>query len=151
MVYTSGARKALDIAKEKAYEFRHDTIGAHHILLGLIIERGEAIRAIEIYLGRDINPEEIEKTLIEKVLPKPEKGPVDKGKFNYTPLYHTTLRSAGLEASILGHEIVGTHHILLGILAQGQGPAAEFLLANGLDYSHLREVIQRMGSSSEEE
>jgi ATP-dependent Clp protease ATP-binding subunit ClpC len=133
------------LAKEEAKRFNHDYIGTEHILLGLIRE-GEGVAAAVLQkLG--LSPEKI-RLEVEKLV---QSGPstMVSGDIPFTPKAKKVIELAMEEARSLGHNYIGTEHLLLGLIREGEGVASQVLMNLGLDLNRVRsEVITLLGSSS---
>jgi ATP-dependent Clp protease ATP-binding subunit ClpC len=141
--FTERARKVIVYAKEEARRFNHDYIGTEHLLLGLIRE-GEGVAASVLQkLGVDLESIRIE---VEKLVqPGPQTQVV--GDIPFTPRSKKALELAAEEARALGHNYIGTEHLLLGLVKEGEGMAYRVLLNLGLDLGKLRnEVMELLGS-----
>jgi ATP-dependent Clp protease ATP-binding subunit ClpC len=141
--FTERARKVIVFAKEEARRFNHDYIGTEHLLLGLIRE-GEGVAASVLQkLGVDLESIRIE---VEKLVqPGPQTQVV--GDIPFTPRSKKALELAAEEARALGHNYIGTEHLLLGLVKEGEGMAYRVLLNLGLDLGKLRnEVMELLGS-----
>ncbi len=141
--FTERARKVIVYAKEESRRFNHDYIGTEHLLLGLIRE-GEGVAASVLQkLGLDLESIRIE---IEKLVqPGPQTQVV--GDIPFTPRSKKALELAAEEARALGHNYIGTEHLLLGLVKEGEGMAYRVLLNLGLDLGKLRnEVMELLGS-----
>ena len=143
--FTERARKVILLAKEEARRFNHDYIGTEHILLGLIRE-GEGVAAAVLQkLG--LSPEKI-RLEVEKLV---QSGPstMVSGDIPFTPKAKKVIELAMEEARSLGHNYIGTEHLLLGLIREGEGVASQVLMNLGLDLNRVRnEVITLLGSSS---
>ena len=141
--FTERARKVIVYAKEEARRFNHDYIGTEHLLLGLIRE-GEGVAAAVLQkLGLDLETIRIE---VEKLV---QPGPQTQvlGDIPFTPRSKKALELAAEEARALGHNYIGTEHLLLGLVKEGEGMAYRVLLNLGLDLGKLRnEVMELLGS-----
>ena len=141
--FTERARKVIILAKEEARRFNHDYIGTEHILLGLIRE-GEGVAAAVLQktgLSLDTIRFEVEKLV--------QPGPTTQilGDIPFTPRAKKVLELAAEEARSLGHNYIGTEHILLGLIREGEGVASQVLLNLGLDLNKVRsEVMELLGS-----
>jgi len=134
--FTTLARKALVTAQLEARGLGHDYIGTEHLLLGLFGE-GRGGRALE-ELG--LSPE----TVRERVVDTVGRGEaVVSGSMPFTPRAKKVLELGLREALSLGHDYVGTEHILLGLAVEGEGVAALILREAGADASALRGVVTR--------
>ncbi|NTV28717.1 MAG: ATP-dependent Clp protease ATP-binding subunit [Candidatus Omnitrophica bacterium] len=141
--FTERARKVIVYAKEEARRFNHDYIGTEHLLLGLIRE-GEGVAAAVLQkLGVDLESIRIE---VEKLVqPGPQTQVV--GDIPFTPRSKKALELSAEEARALGHNYIGTEHLLLGLVKEGEGMAYRVLLNLGLDLGKLRnEVMELLGS-----
>jgi len=142
--FTERARKVIILAKEEARRFNHDYIGTEHILLGLIRE-GEGVAAAVLQkLGVSLENIRLE---IEKLV---QPGPTTQiiGDIPFTPRAKKALELAAEEARSLGHNYIGTEHILLGLIREGEGIASQVLLNLGLDLNTVRnEVMELLGSA----
>ncbi len=142
--FTERARKVVILAKEEARRFNHDYIGTEHILLGLIRE-GEGVAAAVLQkLGVSLENIRIE---IEKLV---QPGPATQiiGDIPFTPRAKKALELAAEEARSLGHNYIGTEHLLLGLIREGEGVASQVLLNLGLDLNAVRnEIMELLGSA----
>ena len=150
--FTDRARRVVVRAQEEARALNHDFIGTEHILLGLVGEgQGVAAKALES-LG--ISLETVRQRVEDAVPPGQYSRP---GHIPFTPRAKKVLELSLSEAKLLGHRYIGTEHILLGLLREGEGVAAQVLTALGADLDGVRErVIQllaeyqaRKGSSGQ--
>ncbi len=141
--FTERARKVIVYAKEEARRFNHDYIGTEHLLLGLVRE-GEGVAAAVLQkLGIDLETIRIE---VEKMV---QPGPQTQvlGDIPFTPRSKKALELSAEEARALGHNYIGTEHLLLGLVKEGEGMAYRVLLNLGLDLAKLRnEVMELLGS-----
>src|SRR3989338_5597060 len=142
--FTERARKVIILAKEEARRFNHDYIGTEHILLGLIRE-GEGVAAAVLQkIGVSLENIRLE---IEKLV---QPGPTTQiiGDIPFTPRAKKALELAAEEARSLGHNYIGTEHILLGLIREGEGIASQVLLNLGMDLNRVRnEVMELLGSA----
>ncbi|MEW6170849.1 MAG: ATP-dependent Clp protease ATP-binding subunit [Candidatus Omnitrophota bacterium] len=143
--FTERARKVIVLAKEEARRFNHDYIGTEHLLLGLVRE-GEGVAAAVLQkMGVDLQTIRLE---IEKLV---QPGPATQilGDIPFTPRAKKALELSAEEARSLGHNYIGTEHLLLGLIKEGEGVASQVLLNLGLDLSRVRnEVMNILGSAS---
>ncbi len=141
--FTERARKVIILAKEEAKRFNHDYIGTEHILLGLIRE-GEGVAATVLEkMGLSLENIRLE---IEKLV---QPGPTTQiiGDLPFTPRAKKALELAAEEARSLGHNYIGTEHLLLGLIREEEGVASQVLLNLGLDLSTVRnKVMEVLGS-----
>jgi ATP-dependent Clp protease ATP-binding subunit ClpC len=132
--FTPRAQQVLALARKEADRFKHNFVGTEHLLLGLIaLGRGVAVTVLK-KLG--LNLENVREA-VEKAVPT---GPDEKmsGDIPYTPLVKKVLSLAAKEAKKLNHTYVGTEHILLGLLQEGDGVAARVLKELGVDTEKTR-------------
>src|SRR5699024_76526 len=140
--FTERAQKVLALSQEEAIRLQHNNIGTEHILLGLVREgEGIAAKALE-ELGLEIDcvQEEVEKLI------GPGKGPTKT--IHYTPRAKKVVELSQDEARKLSHSYVGTEHILLGLIREGEGVAARVLNNLGISLTKARQqVLQLLGSN----
>ncbi len=140
--FSDGARRAIGLANQEAQRLHHESIGTEHILLGLIEEGSgvatDILRALCIDLTRL-------RTEIEKNLPSGHEM-VTMGRLPFTPRAKKVIELAFEEARALGHNYVGTEHLLLGLLREREGVGAQALMEQGVTVDDVRaEVILRVG------
>jgi len=143
--FTERARKVIILAKEEAKRFNHDYIGTEHILLGLIRE-GEGVAAA-VFRSLGLSSENI-RLEVEKLV---QTGPstIVSGDIPFTPKAKKVIELAMDEARSLGHNYIGTEHLLLGLIREGEGVASQVLLNLGLDLTKVRsEVMALLGSGA---
>jgi hypothetical protein len=138
--FTDRARRVLVLAQEEARLLNHSFIGTEHILLGLIAERdglaAEALSRLDISL--EAVREEVEETIGMD-------GTAPSGSPPFTPRAKKVLELSLRESLQLGHSYIGTEHMLLGLVREGEGVAATVLVSLGADLGRVREqVIQLM-------
>jgi hypothetical protein len=132
--FTDRARRVIVLAQEEARLLDHDYIGTEHILLGLIREReGVAAQALES-LGISLEAVRAE---VEQVIGRGQTTPGPQIPF--TPRSKKVLELSLREARSLGHDYIGTEHILLGLIREGEGVAAQVLVKLGADLSRVRQ------------
>ena len=145
--FTERARKVLVLAKEEAKRLSHDYIGTEHILLGLIRE-GEGV-AVAVLQNLGIDPARI-RIEVNKLVPS---GNVTQiiGDIPFTPRAKKALELAAEEARALGHNYIGTEHILLGLIREGEGVAAQVLISMGIDVNRVKEeIVNLLGGLQEQ-
>ncbi len=143
--FTERARKVVLLAKEEAKRFNHDYISTEHILLGLIREGEGVAAAVLENLGLDSEKIRME---VEKLV-QPGPTTVISGDIPFTPKAKKVIELAMDEARNLGHNYIGTEHLLLGIIREGEGVASQVLVNLGLDLNRVREeVMQLLGSAT---
>src|SRR6187431_3840241 len=137
--FTPRAQQVLALARKEADRFNHSYVGTEHLLLGLIkLGQGVAVNVLE-RMGLDLESVRME---VEKQVGS---GPETKmvGNIPYTPRVKKVLALAGKEAKALNHSYVGTEHILLGLLREGEGVAARVLKTLEVDIERTRNEILR--------
>ncbi|SFB24691.1 MULTISPECIES: ATP-dependent protease ATP-binding subunit ClpC [unclassified Bacillus (in: firmicutes)] len=140
--FTERAQKVLALAQEEAIRLGHNNIGTEHILLGLVRE-GEGIAAKALY-GLGLVAEKIQKE-VENLIGK---GQDSTQTIHYTPRAKKVIELSMDEARKLGHSYVGTEHILLGLIREGEGVAARVLNNLGVSLNKARQqVLQLLGSN----
>src|ERR1700686_3785332 len=135
--FTPRAQQVLALARKEADRFNHNYVGTEHLLLGLIkLGQGVAVNVLQ-KMGLDLETVRME---VEKQVGS---GPETKmvGNVPYTPRVKKVLALAGKEAKALNHSYVGTEHILLGLLREGEGVAARVLKTLELDIERTRNEI----------
>ncbi len=143
--FTERARKVMQLANQEAQRFNHEYIGTEHILLGLIKE-GTGVAA-NVLRNLDIDLRKI-RLEVEKLV---QSGPdmVTMGKLPHTPRAKKVLEYAVEEARNLNHNYVGTEHLLLGLLREQEGVAAQVLMNLGVRLEDVREeVLNLLGHGS---
>ena len=140
--FTERAQKVLALAQEEAIRLGHNNIGTEHILLGLVRE-GEGIAAKALYalgLGADKIQKEVENLI--------GRGQDTAQTIHYTPRAKKVIELSMDEARKLGHSYVGTEHVLLGLIREGEGVAARVLNNLGVSLNKARQqVLQLLGSN----
>src|ERR1019366_554037 len=146
--FTDRARKVMQLANQEAQRFNHEYVGTEHVLLGLIKDgRGVAanvLQNLEVDLSNNRNE-------VEKIV---QAGPdmVTMGKLPQTPRAKKVIEYAIEEARNLNHNYVGTEHLLLGLLREHDGVAAQVLMNLGLKLEEVREeVLNLLGAGVESE
>jgi ATP-dependent Clp protease ATP-binding subunit ClpC len=135
--FTDRARRAVVLAQEQARMLHHDYIGTEHILLGLIQEGGGvAAKALES-LGVSL---EAVRQQVEELVGRGQAEPSERN-IPFTPEAKQVLKLALGEAMALGHHYIGTEHILLGLIREGKGPAAQVLASLGADQNLVRQQV----------
>jgi len=145
--FTDRARRVVVLAQEEARELGHNYIGTEHILLGLLREEdGLAARALAAMgIGLDVVRREVRQII------GPGEGQ-EAGHIPFTPRAKKVLELSLREALTLGHNYIGTEHILLGLVREGEGVAAQVLMKMGADLNRVRqEVIILLHGQREEE
>jgi ATP-dependent Clp protease ATP-binding subunit ClpC len=135
--FTDRARKVMQLANQEAQRFNHEYIGTEHILLGLIKEGSGVAANVLKNLDVDLRKIRLE---VEKLV---QSGPdmVTMGKLPQTPRAKKVIEYSMEEARNLNHNYVGTEHILLGLLREQEGVAAQVLMNLGLKLEEVREEV----------
>ena len=135
--FTPRAQQVLSLARKEAERLHHNYIGTEHILLGVIkLGQSVAVNVLE-KIGLDLNT--LRSRIEEEVNPGPDSKPT--GNIPYTPRVKKVLNLAVKEAQSLKHSYVGTEHLLLGLLREGEGVAARILKELDLDVERCRHEI----------
>ena len=138
--FTERARRVILLAREEVKRLGHDYLGTEHILLGLIRE-GEGVGAVALQnLGIDLTQV---RTEVEKAVGRGG-GVLFLGQIPFTPRAKKVLELAVAEAKEMGHNYVGTEHILLGLIREGEGVAAQILTNLGADLQRVREEVHNL-------
>ena len=137
--FTDRARRVVVLAQEEARMLNHDFIGTEHLLLGLIHEgKGVAAKALD---GMGITEEAVRQQ-VEEIIGRGQQA-ARSGHIPFTPRAKKVLKLALREALQLGHPYIGTEHILLGLIREGEGVAAQVLVRLGADMDRTRhQVVQ---------
>jgi ATP-dependent Clp protease ATP-binding subunit ClpC len=146
--FTDRARRVVVVAQNEARSLDHDYIGTEHILLALMEEgSGVGAKALEaMQITMDAVREKVEEITGRGQVP-PRKGHIP-----FTPAAEKVLEFSLREALQLGHHYIGTEHILLGLVRQGDGVAAQVLVSLGADLNRTRQqVIQILSGRQQEE
>ncbi len=142
--FTERARRILVLAQQEAVKLQSDHIGTEHLLLGLAGDpESVASKALE---SLNINLNTMRSQIVEKL----GRTPVERQEINYTPRAKKALELAVDEAQNLGHNYVGTEHILLGLMREGEGLAAQILRSLGIDNLEIirQRVIELLGGAT---
>ena len=142
--FTDRARKVMQLANQEAQRFNHEYIGTEHILLGLVKE-GSGVAA-NVLKNLEVDLRKIRQG-VEKIV---KTGPsmVTMGQLPFTPRAKKVLELSMEEASNLGHNYIGTEHLLLGLIKENEGIAAQVLLNLGVKLEDVREEVPSSVASS---
>lgn len=132
--FTAGARKVLTFAQEEAKRFQHNYIGTEHLLLGLVREREGVAAKILISLG--VEPNKV-RSATEFIIGRGDRIVI--GEIGLTPRAKRVIELAVDEARLLNHHYIGTEHLLLGLIREGEGIAAGVLESLGVKLASVRE------------
>ena len=131
--FTERARKVLSLAQEEAQRFQHNYIGTEHLLLGLVRE-GEGV-AGKVLTGLGVDLEQVRKA-VEEIIGRGDR--IVLGEIGLTPRAKKVIEFAVDEARRLNHHYIGTEHLLLGLLREGEGIGAGVLESFGLSLQEVR-------------
>ncbi len=141
--FTERARRVLTLAQEEALRFNHNYIGTEHLLLGLVRE-GEGVAAkVLANLGVELNKV---RSAVEFIIGRGDRAVM--GEIGLTPRAKKVIELAVDEARRLGHHYIGTEHLLLGLVREGEGIAAGVLESLGVSLEKLRAEVTRILSQS---
>jgi ATP-dependent Clp protease ATP-binding subunit ClpC len=139
--FTARIRNVLSLAREQAAQRNHDFVGTEHILLAIVVE-GEGVAATVIQaLGADLRQIKLE---IENIIPVGSSGTPSGPDVPYTSGAKRVLELAMAETVTLHHSYVGTDHLLLGLIREGQGVGAQVLAKAGITYEKARDELLRL-------
>ncbi|MDO4244141.1 MAG: ATP-dependent Clp protease ATP-binding subunit [Actinomyces sp.] len=142
--FTDRARRVVVLAQDEARALNHNYIGTEHLLLGLIHEgEGVAAKALE---SMEVSLDAVRAQVVE-IIGEGQSAP--SGHIPFTPRAKKVLELSLREALQLGHNYIGTEHILLGLLREGEGVAAQVLTKLGADLSTVRQTVMQMLSGYE--
>jgi ATP-dependent Clp protease ATP-binding subunit ClpC len=136
--FTERARKVMSLARQEAQRLNSEFIGTEHILLGIIQEGGGVAAKVLKNLNVDLKRirQEIEKLITPSTSPT-----VTLGQLPFSPRAKRVIELAGEAASGLGHDVIGTEHLLLGLLKENEGIAAQVLTNLGLKLDEVRDMV----------
>jgi len=146
--FTDRAKKVMNLARQEAQRFNHEYLGTEHILLGLVQEGSGVAANVLKNMGIDLNKIRME---VEKIV---KTGPsmVTMGQLPFTPRAKKVLELSMEEAGNLGHNYIGTEHLLLGLIKENEGIAAQVLLNLGVKLEDVREeVLDFLGADTTDE
>ncbi|MCC7013171.1 MAG: ATP-dependent Clp protease ATP-binding subunit [Planctomycetes bacterium] len=146
--FTDRAKKVMNLARQEAQRFNHEYLGTEHILLGLVQEGSGVAANVLKNMGIDLTKIRAE---VEKIV---KTGPsmVTMGQLPFTPRAKKVLELSMEEASNLGHNYIGTEHLLLGLIKENEGIAAQVLMNLGVKLEDVREeVLEFLGADTQEE
>lgn len=134
--FESEAQRSMREARRAAQRWNHEYIGTEHVLAGMV--RTEDSAAIEVLARHGITPEQVLEVLEREVKCGPSM--VTLGQLPFTPRAKVVLERAMAQATSFGHDWIGTEHVLLGLLDEGQGLAGQTLIALGCSADSLRQA-----------
>ena len=137
--FTDRARQVVVLAQQEARRLDHNYIGTEHLLLGLISEgNGVAARALE---SLEVSLDAVRQQ-VEEIIGRGQQAP--SGHIPFTPRAKKVLELSLREAQQLGHDYIGTEHILLGLIREGDGVAAQVLVRLGAGLNRVREQVTQL-------
>src|SRR5688572_845604 len=136
--FTDRAKKVMSFARQEAQKFNHEYIGTEHILLGLILEGSGVAATVLRNMDVDLRKIRLE---IEKLVQQGPQVMTAPSKLPFTPRAKRVIDLAKEEAATLNHEHVGTEHLLLGLLRENEGIAAQVLMNLGVRLDEVREEV----------
>jgi ATP-dependent Clp protease ATP-binding subunit ClpC len=137
-LFTDQARRVVVLAQDVARMLNHHFIGTEHILLGLVHE-GQGGAAANALQSLGISLEAVRQQ-VEQIIARGQQAP--SGHIPFTPRAKKVLEFSLRESQQLGHDYIGTEHILLGLIREGEGVAAQVLVRLGADLNRVRQVIE---------
>jgi four helix bundle protein len=143
--FTNRARKVMALANQEAQRFNHEYVGTEHILLGLVKEGSGVGATVLKILDVDIKKLGLDAEKLVKRGPKA----VTMGRLPQTPGAKRAIEYAIEESRTLNHNYVGTEHVLLGLLREGEGIAAQVLMNLGLRLEEVRDEVLRLLGTAE--
>lgn len=144
--FTERVRSCLALAREESHALNHEYVGTEHILLG-VIRGGEGVAMATLNILK-IDPEKVRQDLLDTVK-RGKPGEMHGPDLPYTSRAKKVLELSMMEARDLNHSYVGTEHVLLGLLREEKGIAAQVLRHNGLDIDKARMEILRFLASAD--
>jgi ATP-dependent Clp protease ATP-binding subunit ClpC len=133
--FTPRARKVMSLAQDAAHSAKHSHVGTEHVLIGILDEGGNL--AVKVLADLDVEADDLRAELRESM------GPATKGKGHlpFTPLSKRALELTAKEALRLGHNYIGSEHLLLGLLATEEGLASKVLRRMGIELHTTRLAV----------
>ena len=146
--FTDRAKKVMNLARQEAQRFNHEYLGTEHVLLGLVQEGSGVAANVLKQMGVDLAKIRTEVENIVKTGP----SMVTMGQLPFTPRAKKVLELSLEEASNLGHNYIGTEHLLLGLIKENEGIAAQVLMNLGVKLEEVREeVLDFLGADAVDE
>ena len=142
--FSESARKVLSLAQEEAQQFNHNYIGTEHILLGLVREQECVAAKVLVNLGVQLNKV---RSAVEFIIGRGERAA--SGEIGLTPRAKKVIELSVDEARRLNHQYIGTEHLLIGLLREGDGVAAGVLESLGVNLEKARSETTRLLSQSQ--
>lgn len=143
--FTDRAKKVMNLARQAAQSFNHEYFGEEHLLLGIIADGGGVAANVLMIIGVDLNEIRVE---VEKLL-KTGRTMSVCGQLPFTPRARKALEYALDEACNLGHDYIGTEHLLLGLVREYEGIAGQVLASLGVNYEDTKaEILKFIGADT---
>lgn len=144
--FTERARKVMSLSRQESQRLHGEFIGTEHILLGIVAEGGGV--AIKVLKNLNVDLKKVRQE-VEKLITPSTEPTVTLGQLPFSPRSKRVIELAGEAASQLGHEVVGTEHLLLGLIKENEGIAAQVLTNLGLKLEEARDmVVEVLGSAA---
>lgn len=136
--FTDRARKILRFAREEAEKLNSEFIGTEHMLMGLIREDGGV--ASDVLKKLQVDLEQVRKE-VEKMIAPPKEAPAYRGQLPFSPRAKKVLELSAEQALELNSETIGTEHLLLALVLENEGIAAQVLINMGLDLARVQQAV----------
>ena len=136
--FSDRARNVMRLSEQEARRFTHEYVGTEHILLGLVAELGGL--AIQVLANLDVDPRQI-RLEVEKLIPEGLPGTRLPDRLPLTPRAKAVINASMEAARDLNHDLVGTRDLLVGLIAENEGVAAQVLMNLGLKLEEVRERV----------
>ena len=136
--FSEAARRVLSLAQEEAQRFDHNYIGTEHILLGLVRENDGVAAKVLSSLGVELSKV---RSAVEFIIGRGERS--SAGEIGLTPRAKEVIELAVDEARRLNHHYIGTEHLLIGLMREGEGVAAGVLESFGVNLDKVRDAVRR--------
>ena len=137
--FTDRARKVMQLANQEAQRFNHEYIGTEHILLGLVRESDGVAAKVLTNLGVELNKV---RSAVEFIIGRGERS--TSGEIGLTPRAKKVIELAVDEARRLSHHNIGTEHLLIGLMREGEGGSAEVPRSMGVGVDDIKTELARM-------
>jgi ATP-dependent Clp protease ATP-binding subunit ClpC len=146
--FTERARKVMSLSRQEAQRLNGDFISTEHMLLGILQEGGGV--AAKVLRNLDVDTKRVRQE-IEKRITVSDSPTVTLGQLPFSPRAKRVIELSGEAASLLGHDVIGTEHLLLGLLKESEGIAAQVLVKLGVKLDELKDMIlEVLGAAAEE-
>jgi ATP-dependent Clp protease ATP-binding subunit ClpC len=139
---TERSRSVLKLALEEARQLNHDFLGTEHLLMGMLRE-GEGVAA-QVLQSLGVAPEAVRQRIVDTVVPARLDSPPEGNWRTFTPRAKKVLELSLREALQLGHTFVGTEHLLLGMVREGEGVGMQVLASLGVEGPPIRQGVMQL-------